>query len=140
MNNTDSFGIDSPFNFLKEKNAKNFIIDVTLEHCFTFVHFVEEHSGVVKHRYVKDFQADYIDENGNKSRRTYSMFVRDLDLDVQTTIDPIEEDFVKSGCSKRFSINSSNILMVKLGDAYEVILNDIVNNNSRKVCKFKGQN
>ncbi len=140
MENTDSFGIDSPFNFFKKKNAKNYIIDVSLQHSFTFAHFVEEQSGVVKHRYVKDFHGDYVDERGNVSRKTYSMFVRNLDLDVKTTINPIEDDFIKAGCLERFTINSSSITLVMLGSAYDVLLNDIINNNSRKICEFKGQN
>lgn len=93
MNNTDSFGLDSPFAYLREKNAVNYIIDVSLMHSFTFVHFAEENSGAMKHRYIKNFTADYVDESGNREKRTYSMFVRDLDMDVRALIDPIEEDF-----------------------------------------------
>lgn len=139
MDNIDSFGIDSPFAFFKNYNVKNYIIDVTLERCFTFAHFVEEHSGVVKYRYIKNFTAGYIDEQGYKSERTYSMFVRDLDLDVVTTIDPIEEDLIKCKSEEKFTINSSEIKMIYLGYAYDVLLNDIVNNRSRKLCNYKGQ-
>lgn len=139
LNNKDSFGLDSPFNYLKEKNAVNYVIDVPLEHSFTYVHYVEEHSGFVKHRYIKNFTSEYIDENGNSEKRTYSMFVRDLDKDVRTLIDPIEEDFINCGAGRRFTINSSSILRIELGKAYTVILDDIINNDSRKLCNYKGQ-
>lgn len=139
LNNKDSFGLDSPFNYLKEKNAINFIIDVSLEHSFTFVHYVEECSGVVKHRYVKDFTSEYIDENGTSTTRTYSMFVRDLDRDVQTLIDPIEEDFINNGAGCRFNVNSSSILRVELEKAYPILMNDILYNDSKKLCSYKGQ-
>lgn len=139
MNNTDAFGLDSPFAFFKEHNVKNYIIDVSLMHCFTFVHFVEQHSGLVKHRYVKDFTSGYIDEHGQEHLKTYSMFVRDLDLDVQTLIDPIEPDFITQGVEKQIYINSSELKLIHLGRSYDILLQDIVENNSRKLCTFKGQ-
>ena len=140
MNNTDSFGLDSPFAYLRDKNAVNYVIDVSLMHSFTFVHFAEEHSGAVKHRYIKNFTADYVDESGSCEKRTYSMFVRDLDMDVRTLIDPIEEDFIAEGAARRFTVNHSSILRVELGKAYPILIDDILNNNSRKLCTFKGQN
>ena len=124
---------------MKEKNAVNYVIDVSLMHSFTFVHFAEEHSGFVKHRYIKNFTADYIDENGKCETRTYSMFVRDLNMNVQTLIDPIEEDFVARGAGRRFTVNHSSILRVEMGKAYPILIDDIINNNSRKLCSFKGQ-
>lgn len=139
MDNVDSFGLDSPFAFFKEHNVKNYIIDVSLEHCFTFVHFVEEQSGVVKYRYVKDFTAGYIDEQGEKSTRTYSMFVRKLDMGVNTTINPIEADFFKEKVERIVKINSSEIKEIFMGDAYDILLKDITENKSRKLCTFKGQ-
>ena len=139
MENKDSFGGDSPFAFFHKHNIKNYIIDVSLQHSFTFVHYVEEQSGVVKHRFVKDFTADYIDEHGYGGLRTYSMFVRDLDLDVKTTIDPIEKDFTRVGAEKEFTVNNSVIKRIYLGDSYPVLLDDIVGNRSRKLCTYKGQ-
>lgn len=139
MDNKDSFGMDSPFAFLHEHKVTNYIIDVTPNHCFTFAHFVEEQSGVVKHRYIKDFTADYIDENGNKEKRTYSMFVRDLDLDVCSCFDPMEQDLLDNGIEKITHINSSAIRIIDMARAYERIMLDIVSNRSRKLCTYKGQ-
>ena len=139
MDNKDSFGQDSPFAFFKEHKVKNYIIDVSLQNCFTFAHYVEEWSGVVKHRYVKDFTAGYIDGDGVESVRTYSMFVRDLDLDVRTTIDPIEEDLISAGAEEVIQINSSEIKKIDLAGAYDIILKDIVENRSRKICTYIGQ-
>ena len=139
MNNLDSFGTDSPFAFFRDMNVNNYIIDVTLKHCFTYVHFVEEQSGVVNYRYIKNFKGIYIDENGNRENRTYSMFVRDLDMDVEATIDPIEEDLLQSGVEKKIKINSSEIKHIKLGEAYPILLRDVMSNNSKKLCRFKGQ-
>lgn len=139
MNNTDSFGIDSPFHFFREHNVINIIIDVSLLHSFTFVHYVEEISGVVKYRYIKNFTAGYIDENGAEDVRTYSMFVRDLDLNVESAIDPIEEDLLYCNAEKKFCVNSSVIRRLEFAKAFPVILDDVCKNHSRKLCTYKGQ-
>ncbi len=139
MNNRDSFGDDSPFAFFNCHQAINYIIDVSLQHCFTFAHYVEQHSDKVKYRYIKNFTAGYIDNDGNTSNETYSMYVRDLSLNVETTIDPIEHDFIQEGVEKKFSINSSEVKKINLAGAYKIIMNDIVENRSRKICKYKGQ-
>lgn len=139
MSNIDSFGIDSPFDFFRRHNVKNYIIDVSLQHSFTYVHYVEQQSGVVDYRFIKNFTADYIDEEGNESSRTYSMFVRKLDMDVEVTIDPIEEDFINKGIEQEIHINRSVIKEIRMGDAYDIIMNDIIENKSRKLCIYKGQ-
>lgn len=139
MENKDSFGLDSPFAFFKNNNVTNYVIDVSLQHCFTFAHFVEEHSGLVKHRYIKDFTAKYIDESGKESMRTYSMFVRDLDMNVETTIDPIEPDFILAGAEEIIRINSSEIKKIEMAKTYNIMLEDIKENSSRKLCTYKGQ-
>ena len=59
LENTDSFGQDSPFNYLYEKHGKNIILDVSMQNSFTFVHYVEECVGV-SYRYIKNFTADCI--------------------------------------------------------------------------------
>lgn len=139
MENKDSFGKDSPFMFFKEHNVKNYVIDVTLNNCFTYVHFVEEQSGIVSYRYIKNFEGDYIDENNNCTKRVYSMFVRKLDLAVQSTVDLIEDDFIKTGVEHEMQVNSSKIRCIRMGDAYDIILKDIRYNKSKKICTYKGQ-
>lgn len=139
LDNTDSFGLDSPFAFFKDNNVKNYIIDVTLQHCLTYVHFVEEHSKCAKYRYLKNFTAEYTDENGFTAEKTYSMFVRDLDLDVEVTVNPIESDFINQGVEKIFQVNNSTIKRIMLGDAYNILLDDIVHNRAKKLCTYIGQ-
>ena len=133
-----SFGIESPFTYCRERNAKNIFIDVECQHSFTFVHYVEEMEGIT-YRYLKDFTADYIDENGVKTTRTYSMNVRDLSMDVFITIYPLEEDFIRAGASKRYSVNEIPMKTIEMGKTYDIIYDDVVNNKSRKICTYKGQ-
>lgn len=139
MDNVDSFGLDSPFNFFVEQNVKNYLIDVSLVNSFTFVHFAEQQSGLVDYRYIKEFTSRYRGEDGHALEKTYSMFVRDLELNVESTVDLLEEDLLRGGAEKILKINHSNIKKIELGKAYDIILNDIKNNNSKKICTFKGQ-
>ena len=139
LDNVHSFGNDSPFAYLKEKNALNIIIDVSFANCFTFVHYVEEQSGCVKYRYQKTFHAKYIDEFGKTSDTSYSMFVRDLDLDVGNNIDSIGRIMEEKGIVQRKDVRSVSIFRLRLGDAYPVILDDILHNRSRNICPYIGQ-
>lgn len=139
MNNIDSFGEDSPFSFFREHNVKNYIIDVTLQHCFTFAHYAEEQSGVVTYRFIKEFQANYIDEYGRIERKTYSMFVRKMDSNVETLIDPIENDFISAGAEIIIEINSSKIRLIYMKEAYDIMMDDIIYNKARKLCSYNYQ-
>lgn len=138
MENKSSFGADSPFNYCREVNAKNIFIDVECQHSFTFVHYVEEMEGIT-YRYLKDFTADYIDENGEVSTRTYSMNVRDLSEDIFITIYPFEEDFKKVGASRRLVANGIDMKIIDMGTVYPIIAEDVNNNRSRKICTYTSQ-
>lgn len=137
--NISSFGADSVFAYLAEKHAKNLIIDVNFTHCLTFVHYVEQNSGLVTYRYEKNFTALYRDSQGVESTRTYSMFVRDLDLDVVNDFDPMEKQLLERGIAKRIHIDDVPITLLDMHGAIASIFEDIKNNRSRKICKYKGQ-
>ncbi|MCR4909229.1 MAG: AAC(3) family N-acetyltransferase [Lachnospiraceae bacterium] len=139
MTNKSSFGADSPFAWCREHNTKNVFIDVECQHSYTFVHYVEEQCGV-PYRYLKDFTANYIDGDGNETRRTYSMNVRDLDLDVFITIYPLEEEFTAAGAARRYTVNEIPMKTIEMGKTYDIIARDVRENRSRKICTYKGQN
>lgn len=138
MDNKSSFGYGSPFTYCVEHNGKNVFIGVECQHSFTLVHYAEEQVGI-SYRYLKDFTADYIDEDGSLTRRTYSMNVRDLDKDIFVTIYPFEEDFKKAGASRRYSVNGIDMKTIEMGRVYDIIADDVRNNRSRKICTYKGQ-
>ena len=138
MENQDSFGADSPFAFMREEGFTNIIIDVSFQQCFTYVHYVEQRTGV-PYRYLKEFTADYIDGDGKKTERTYSMFVRDLDMDVRVTIDPMEEVFLREGAQRTEMINDVMFRIVDLGKADVLIEEDIRRNGCGRICRYKGQ-
>ena len=139
MENKSSFGKDSPFTYMLKNGFKNLFIDKDLQHSFVFVHYVEESVGPVPYRYLKDFTADYTDEGGHTSRRTYSMNVRDLDLDVENVIYAYEPEFEEKGVMQRFFVNGLEYKLIDLKGAYPIIAEDVRHNRSRKLCTYKGQ-
>lgn len=56
-----------------------------MNQCFTFMHYVEKELKV-PYRYMKAFNSKYIDEQGEVEERTYSMYVRDLDIESETCL------------------------------------------------------
>ena len=138
MDNLSSFGGNSPFSYCREVNAKNVFIDVPPQHSFTFVHYVEQMKGV-SYRYLKAFSADYTDENGITTKRTYSMNVRCLDRDIFLTIYPFEELFEKAGASKQYQVNGISMETIEMGRVYDIIADDVINHDSSRICTFKGQ-
>ena len=59
------------------------VLDIVENGSMTFYHHVEEMM-MVPYRYMKYFEADYIDSNGFKTKKTYSIYVRDLEKKVKT--------------------------------------------------------
>ena len=138
MNNITSFGPDSPFAYLEKVKARNIIIDVPYNHCFTFMHYIEQKTGV-SYRYEKTFSVDYTDEKGVKNLRSYSMYVRDLDMDVVNDMTKMGELFETKGISSVQIINGIEFKNVDLAPCAPLIENDIRFNRSKNICRFKGQ-
>ena len=138
LENEDSWGVGSPFDFLYQNKAKWLLFDITLDQGYTFVHHVEQ-LGNVPFRYQKSFTAKYIDDSNRVSERTYSMFVRDLDIDAQQGFAEMEEELVGLGIEKQSTINGIVYSIVDVKSSLQPILDDILNNKSRKLYKYKGQ-
>lgn len=138
MDNTDSFGIGSPFDFLYKKQGKNLLIDVDYQNCFTFVHYVEECVSVT-YRYIKNFSSIYIDEQSKKEEKQFSMYVRSLELETETNVNPIGEVFENKRIAIKKQINDIPFIIVDLYHAFDVIKEDIINNSSKKLTVYKGQ-
>jgi len=141
LDNISAFGRNSPFNYLYEKKAKNLIIDVELKNCLTFAHYVEEmNKEYVKYRYLKNFTSNYIDEKGYISEKTYSMFVRKLELNVvNSDSTEFEKLFKKNSCINYIRINESIYKVLDMEKEYNIIANDIIFNNAKLTVAFDGQ-
>lgn len=132
MNNKESFGKDSPFEYLYKQKAKMLMIDVDYQNSFTFVHYVEK-SEKADYRYDKNFISMYVDENGEQTQKEYSMHVRDLDKEVITRINPIGEKIKQKKASIHKLINGIEFVLVDLNESYEIIKYDIKNNEGRNL-------
>ena len=60
-------------------------------------------------------------------------------MNVETTIDPIEHDLIDNKAEEVIQINNSEIKKINLKPTFEILMNDIKNNDSRKLCTYIGQ-
>lgn len=130
LDNKSSFGKDSPFAFFHKFNTKMIILNLSLNHSFTFVHYCEEMCGAT-YRFQKEFRGDYVDENGVKSRRIYSMFVRKNA--VRTQFSGLEKLLLNKNAMKINKFRENEIKIIALNKAYEIICDDILQNNGRNL-------
>ena len=137
IDNISGYGSDSPFALLLKLNGKIAVLDLEENESMTFYHHVEEMHDV-NYRYHKNFTGRYVNIEGISSKRTYSIFVRDLDKSVKTNVNPAgellwenglykgERPFVNSGLrtidANKFYNFISNIIVSgeALGKLYEV--------------------
>ena len=133
-----SLGRNTVFEYLHRNNAINVVLDVAFSDHYTICHYVEQLLGV-PYRYNKYFKSDYIDEHGNVSRKTYSMSVRYLELDVQGNADALYEEFLKHGAAYEEKIGRHTISYIDIAKSIPLIEKDILENNAAMQAQFKGQ-
>jgi aminoglycoside 3-N-acetyltransferase len=138
LDSTDSFGPESPFDFLYKQHGKNLLIDVDYQKSFTFLHYVEESVGVT-YRYIKEFTSTYIDECSNSKEKTYSMYVRNLEIETENNINPIGDIFERLGVAKIKITNDIPFIIVDLNLAFDIIKDDIINNRAKRLVTYRGQ-
>ena len=135
----ESFGPDSPFAYLEKVNAKNaFIGGASLRNCFTYIHYIEQKLGA-EYRFSKMFKSHYIDENNQDTIREYGMYVRYLEKNVVCTPDPFVDELYAHHVVKSGYINNIIYEVIKFKDVTPFIERDIINNRSKKLCRFDGQ-
>lgn len=139
LENITSFGADSPFAYFHRNNAKNVMIDVDYTHCFTYVHYVEEGLGLNSYRFQKSFTSEYINSDGYTELKTYSMLVRNLALYQKTDFEPLGDILEQNGVSCVYVINGIKYRVVDMAQSTSFIEEDILHNNSRRLCTYIGQ-
>ena len=138
LRNKDSFVGGTPFEYMREHNAKNIAIAVEYS-AFTYVHYVEQ---VCKasYRFLKRFRADYIDEDGNREKRTYTMYVRYIRSDVKGNTAPLGKLMEEKGVAIHKHYQGLSAVTIDMAALYPYIEKDILENRSRNICSYKGQN
>ncbi len=134
-----SFGRNSIFGFMDRHHAKHVMLDVNFNRAFTFLHYAEEKVSNLCYRFIKDFTGEYIDENGKKTIKTYSMLVRNLLVGVKVDMTLFEQEMIDAGIAKTIILNGIPYMVVP--DVHVTIPymeNDIRNNLSRKLNVVEG--
>jgi aminoglycoside 3-N-acetyltransferase len=123
---------------LYKQHGKNLLIDVDYQDSFTFLHYVEESVGVI-YRYIKEFTSAYIDENSENKEKTYSMYVRKLELETENNVNPIGDVFEHLEAAKVKTVNGIPFTVIDLNLAFDVIKDDIINNRAKRLVIYRGQ-
>jgi len=138
MNNITSFGEDSPFAYMFHKDAYMLVVGNPKARGYTFIHYVEQ-KYTAAFRYEKEFTADYIDEHENSDTRTYSMYVRDLDIDPKIKDNQfVELDawMAENRAIIRTYVNNIPYDKINLRQMYGLIKEDLLKNDFRRVYIF----
>lgn len=134
MDNIDSWGADSPFSYLHKNKGKMLLLNVSLQRAFTFMHYVEK-DVAVPYRYTKMFHGLYIDELGVETKKSYSMYVRDLSIDLEE-YEP--DSFLETAnVMKGVIVNGLSLKVIDLFKAYDVVREDLLYHNGENCYHFK---
>lgn len=94
--NRSGYGSDSPFGWLYENDGQIAVLDLDDQSSMTFYHHVEEMCEV-PYRYHKVFTGRYIDAEGNDEVRDFTLFVRNVEKGVETSVNRMGELLWREG-------------------------------------------
>lgn len=135
MDNQSAWDAGSPFAHLHHSHGKNLLFNVTLERSFTFLHYVEE-SLKVPYRYFKDFEGVYVDAQGNREKRIYTQFVRDLAI-TSRQVTP-EDCLDRAGAAVSAEYDQNTLKLVDLERAYPIVAENLLHHNGDNWYDFDG--
>lgn len=137
----DAFGEGTIFESLYQWNAKVLVIGVSALSGTTYIHHVEQVVGV-PYRYNKAFTADYTDKDGVCEKRTYCMYVRDLDMDPRhiNGFAPLEEQMRQDGLIWTEHYQTVPCHFLGIRDLDKAVRRDILENDSRLMYEYKHLN
>lgn len=135
----NAFGIGSLFDFLYKKNAKLLRLGKTEQRGFTHIHHAEALVGV-PYRFEKEFTGNYINEYGDVLHRSYSMYVRYLDVDSCTDLFPdVDCELEKKSIIKNYIYDGLFFQTTNIKDATDFVVDDLKNNYGKRVCVINGE-
>ncbi len=135
IENLNSFGPDSPFAYMKEKNVIQVMLGTDYQRSMTFVHYAET-CAKVPYRFHKEFTGTYVDASGKESTVTYEYPARVLEYGTHEMFNRIGEILEQKGISKKFDVNGVVINKCMLGDSFDTIYEDAANNMCRNLYDF----
>lgn len=138
MENIRSFGESTPFDFLYKNHAKQICIG-NIAWVFTQRHHIEQLANV-PYRYEKTFKGKYTDANGNQSIRSYSMYVRKLELTLKYSDYPeVKHEWENAGIRKYKSWNGIHCSSIKIKEVSDYVYDDLLHNYGKKTLTINGR-
>ena len=134
MSNQDAWGVDSPFYYLYEHGGKQLEFNVESFKGLTFIHCFEQWVNV-PYRHHKYFFGKYTGINGKTEIRSYSMYVRDLDVYEHTKT--THQYLIDNGAAKETTWQDNKLTVVNIAKAFDVVKDDIINNDGKNNLFFK---
>ncbi len=128
-----TFGRGSVFEYLFDHKAKMLLIDVDLQHSFTFAHFVEE---IMKVGYRSYSKVNYKLKDDTEKVRKESILIYSKKKGIFNTLNYLEKSFLQEGVMQEYKINQSRFLMIDLERAFDIIKQEIELNKGRNLYYF----
>jgi len=130
--NISSFGLDSPFAWLHEHNALMIFAGTAVAEAMTFTHYVEETEQVWYRKYKK-LTVNYSDADGSTTKQHFRIYAKKAGWTMQ--MQGLEKLFPDQKL-RRYTINGIDFFCVRCRDVYDVVSQDIRENNARSIAVF----
>ena len=124
LRDKSSYGANSAFAKLRELDGKIMVVGLSYNDSMTFFHHVEEMEGV-DYRYLKDFTGNITDWDGNTTIDTYQMLVRNLEMGVETMVDPMGALLEEAEIIKSRKIGDADVKLMKANKVYEFTVREM---------------
>lgn len=135
MNNSNSFGTDSPFSYCIQRHVRQVILGTDYLHALTFMHYAEA-TCAVPYRYMKTFTGEYTTADGITETRNYVYPVRKLEIRPEECSNLIGEVFESRGAAYRVDVEGIDCISIDLAEAYPILCDDIIHNQCRNIYTF----
>ncbi len=133
LKNNSTFGSNSVFAFLHTIKGKMLLIDIDLQHSFTFAHYVEELENV-KYRTFKTYNINCIYNNGVNETRDILFFEKQKG--VTLNLNGLYTLFKQNGALTEYKINGSLFTLIDFEKSAQIIKNDIMLNKAKNLHSF----
>lgn len=125
----DAFGNETIFDLVYKVNAQLVTIGCSVN-ALTFTHYVEQQNEV-SYRFMKTFMAE-IEEDGKIENLETNYFVRNLDLDYDTSLDltKFECKALNSGALRKSQLGRFETSAIKAKDCF-ILMSEMLRQNER---------
>ena len=127
LRDKSSYGANSAFAKLRELDGKIMVVGLSYNDSMTFFHHIEEMEGV-DYRYLKDFTGNITDWDGNTTVDTYQMLVRNLDMGVETMVDPMGALMEEAKVIKSRKVGDADVNLMKANEIYDFTVREMKRN------------